>query len=466
LSGSGYDISSDATVIKLHGTAAVLPGGHLAIGGVDVVELAREFGTPLWVLDEAHFRENCRAFRRAFCPERFPAGAEVVYAGKALLTRAVCRLVALEGLSLDVVSGGELWTALGAGVPPDRIYFHGNNKTEEELKLALRAGVGRVVVDSLDELELLTALAEQAGAGRPGGNRRVGVLLRVTPGVEVATHDHIRTGQVGSKFGLDLGSEQALEAVRRCLDQPGLELRGLHCHLGSQVREVHPYAEAAEVLLELAAASREATGWTPDELSLGGGFAVRYRVADEPVPAVEDYAEAIARVVTRVAAQLRLPVPKVLVEPGRAIAATAGWTLYTVGVVKEVPGIATYVAVDGGMADNPRPALYGARYEAALASRVSSPPDGVFTVVGRCCETGDILVRDVSLPKPVRGDVLVVSCTGAYNFSMASNYNRLPRPAMVLVCDGRAELVVRRQTYADLDAFEELPDRLKGLEDP
>ncbi len=436
--------------MRLHGTMRINEKGHLEIGGCDAVDLARVFGTPLYVVDEALFRENCRSYRLAFAR----GNGGVLYAGKALLTLAICRLIEEEGLGLDVVSGGELYTAVQAGFPMDRVYFHGNNKTADEVRMALGAGVHRVVCDSFDELDLLGRLAPELG-------KECDLLLRLTPGIEAHTHDYIRTGQIDSKFGLVIPNGQALEAVRRCLERPALKLRGLHCHIGSQIFELEPYADAARILMEFARQVRDVTGWVIEELNLGGGLGIYYSPGDDP-PAVENLAEIIFGAVTQAAANEELPTPRVLVEPGRSIAGPAGTTLYTVGTVKEIPGIRTYVAVDGGMGDNPRPALYGARYEACLANRMNGVVEaGSVSLAGRCCESGDLLIQQADLPGVWVGDVVAVSCTGAYTYSMASNYNRFPRPAMVLVRDGSADLIVRRESYADLIRSDVVPVRFR-----
>lgn len=434
--------------MRLQGTMTINAAGHLVIGGCDTVELAREFGTPLLVIDEACLRERCRAFKEAF------AGGEVLYAGKALLLQAICRIVAEEGLGLDVVSGGELYTALAAGFPPERLYFHGNNKTEEELEQALAAGVGRIVVDNFRELKLLSGLA------RNNNGYRVPVLLRLTPGIEAHTHEYIKTGQIDSKFGFTLANGQAEEAVALATSLPALELVGLHCHIGSQIFSVEPYAEAAAIMMDFAAKVYRQSGVAIRELDLGGGFGIYYADGDDPLPPA-NYARVIQEVVADKAATLGIPLPRILVEPGRAIVGPAGTTLYTVGSIKDIPGVRKYVAVDGGMADNIRPALYQARYEALLANKADRPPVEKVSITGKCCESGDMLIWDIMLPEVVPGDILAVSCTGAYCYPMASNYNRLPRPAVVLVCNGDAELISRRETYADLLRLEVLPSRLR-----
>jgi diaminopimelate decarboxylase len=451
--------------LDLPGTATVLPGGHLAIGGLDTIDLAKTYGTPLWIIDEEHFRGNCRAFRHAFRSELFPGGADVVYASKALLTLAICRIVEEEGLSLDVVSGGELHAARMTGFPAERVYFHGSNKSEVEVQEALEAGIGRFMVDSFHEITLLEeatrpgARSANRAADRSRG-RPADVILRLAPGIDAGGHDYVRTGLVDGKFGLAISTGQALEAAERILSSPGLRLRGLHCHIGSQIHEVAPFTSAVSVLMDFAGLVLDRTGWVIEEISLGGGFGIRYTVEDRPL-APADYASAISRAVKDKASELGLGPPRVLVEPGRAICATAGWTLYTVGSIKDIPGIRTYVSVDGGMSDDPRPALYAARYEACLANRADEEAKVTVTVAGRCCESGDMLIHDLPLPEPAPGDILAVSCTGAYNYTMAMNYNRLPKPAMILVNRGRADVIVRRETYEDLAAHEVVPERLR-----
>lgn len=437
--------------MHFRGTMRINDLGHLEIGGCDVVTLAREFGTPLYIFDEELIRSNCRKFYRAFVQTY--GRAEVIYAGKAFLTLALCRIIYQEGLGLDVVSGGELYTALQSGFPPERIYFHGNNKSWDELRLALDAGIGRIIVDNFMELEALARLAK-------GRRERVPILLRVTPGIEAHTHEYIKTGQIDSKFGFTLPNGQALAAVKRVKEIPWLEYKGLHCHIGSQIFEVEPYAHAAEIMMAFIEEVQEETGLVTEELDLGGGFGITYVEGDNPRP-IEHYAEAIMACVYDEAEKRGLKVPKVIVEPGRAIIGPAGSTAYTVGSIKEIPGIRKYVAVDGGMADNIRPALYGARYEAILANKATAPAAEVVSITGKCCESGDMLIWDIALPEVEPGDILVTPCTGAYGYSMASNYNRLGRPAGVLVKDGQADLILRRETYEDLVRYDVLPARLK-----
>lgn len=437
--------------MRLNGTMRVNEKGRLEIGGCDTVELAHEFGTPLYVLDEANFRQNCRDYHRYF---KQPYGTEVAYAGKTLLNLAVCRMIEQEGLALDVVSGGELYTAFKAGFPAEKLYFHGNNKSPAELQMALQAGIGRYMVDNVYELELLNRLAGQTG-------KKAAVILRLTPGIEAHTHEYIKTGQIDSKFGLVVENGQALAGVKNALKLPNIRLKGLHCHIGSQIFELSSYAHAAEVMMSFAQLLREQTGYTIEELDLGGGLGIYYTEGDEP-RSIQEYADVVMGSVLNLASAYKYPVPKVIVEPGRSISGPAGSTLYTVGTVKDIPGIRKYVAVDGGMGDNPRPALYQARYEACLANKAEQPSVEVVSVAGKCCESGDMLIWDIKLPAAEPGDILVVPCTGAYNYTMSMNYNRLGRPAMVLVNNGRADLIIKPESHADLIRNDLVPPGLQG----
>jgi len=425
---------------------AVFEGGRLvSLGGVAVDELAERFGTPLWVLDRAELLGRMRSYREAF------AGGDVVYAAKALCVTGVLQLAAAEGLCVDVASGGELHTAVRARVPMERVVLHGNNKSLAELEDAARLGVGRVVADSFDELARLRAVARRGG-------HRFRVLLRITPGVHAETHEFIRTGHDDSKFGFPLAGGIARRAVDAAVAASELELVGLHCHLGSQIVATDVFDVAATLLFDLIAETRDRHGVVLSEVDLGGGLGIAYR-SGEVVPSIADYAEAVRGAVAREAARVGVDVPHLLVEPGRSLVGPAGVTLYRVGTVKDIPGVRTYLSVDGGMSDNLRPALYGASYEVAPAG---SPPGGasaggtrLVTVVGKHCESGDVLARDVTLPVDVGvDDLLAVAATGAYSHAMASNYNRLPRPAMVLVGDGRADLLVRRETLDDVVAHD------------
>ncbi len=420
--------------------------GVLRLGGVDVRDLATEFGTPAYVLDEDDFRSRCRTWRDAFRPADAPAG-DVYYAGKAFLCTAVARWVAEEGLSLDVCTGGELAVALRAGFPVERLLFHGNNKSVPELVRAVEVGVGRIVVDSFDELVRLAAVAERVGV-------RQRVQVRVTPGVEAHTHEYVQTGQEDQKFGFSLASGAAAEAVRRILGLPSLALVGLHCHIGSHIFDVHGFKLAAHRMIGLLHAIREEHGLVLPELNLGGGQGIAYTAADDPMD-VFDYAEGLRKVVERECAAVDLPAPRLAVEPGRAISGPTTVTLYEVGTVKELPGLRTYVSVDGGMSDNIRTALYDARYTAVLASRASAAEPANVTLCGKHCESGDIVVHDVPLPGDLSpGDLVAVPASGAYHRSMASNYNHVPRPPVVAVRDGKARLLVRRETEDDLLALD------------
>ncbi|MEU4479981.1 diaminopimelate decarboxylase [Micromonospora sp. NPDC023966] len=416
-------------------------GGALAVAGLDVRELAAEFGTPVYVLDEDDLRSRCREFRAAF-PD-----ADVYYAGKAFLCRAVVRMIAEEGLFLDVCTGGELATALSAGMPPERIGFHGNNKSVAELTRAVDAGVGRIIVDSFAEIDRLTALARERGVSPK-------VLIRVTVGVEAHTHEFIATAHEDQKFGFSLAGGAAAAAAFKILDEGVLELRGLHSHIGSQIFDASGFEVSARRVLALQAQIRDARGVELPELDLGGGFGIAYTTQDDPA-APHELAKRLRKIVDGECAAEKLAVPHLSIEPGRAIVGPAVFTLYEVGTVKDVDGIRTYVSVDGGMSDNIRTALYDASYSATVANRVSAAEPMLARVVGKHCESGDIVVKDEFLPADVQpGDLVAVPGTGAYCRSMASNYNHVPRPPVVAVRDGRARLIVRRETEDDLLALD------------
>ena len=414
--------------------------GHLIIGGCDTVELAAEYGTPLYVYDEITLRSRCQEFRNEFS-QRY-ADTTVLYASKAFLNRALATIFKEEGLGLDVVSAGELSIAESVDFPMDMVYFHGNNKSAEELKLALKRHVARIVVDNFDELDVLGKLAEEGG-------HIPDILLRITPGVDAHTHEHVTTGVTGSKFGFPLFI--ADEAVARAMSTPSLNLIGLHFHIGSLISDVQPYKEAIDTVLDFAAGMSERHGFELEELNVGGGFAVQYTVGS-PVPAISVYAEVIVSRIIHRCKQLEMPLPMLTIEPGRAIAAQAGVALYQVGVIKEIPGLRRYVSVDGGMADNIRPALYGAEYEAVVAGKMLVEETSKVTIAGRFCESGDILVRDIELPPVAAGDVIAIPDCGAYCLSLASNYNASLKPAIVMVREGKARLVRRRETLKDLIA--------------
>ncbi|MDI6815704.1 MAG: diaminopimelate decarboxylase [Actinomycetota bacterium] len=421
-------------------TSKVNSKGHLEIGGCDAVELVKEHGTPLFVMDEETIRGQCRAYMGAFAGKT--DDFEVIYASKAFISVAMCRLVQEEGLSLDVMSGGELYTAIKAGFPVAKAFFHGNNKTPAELNLALEHGVGRIVVDGFHELELLDKIAAEKGMSQD-------ILLRITPGIKPQTHNFIQTGQLDSKFGFGLQDGLAMSAVKKALTLGNINLKGIHAHIGSQIFELGSFAKAIEIIMGFVRDIKEETGFVVGELNTGGGLGIKYKAVDEP-STIEEYASVIVDGVKEQAAHFGIPVPRIMVEPGRSIVANAGITLYTVGTIKDIPGIRTYVSVDGGMSDNLRPMLYGAVYEALLANRVDDEAHALVTVAGKHCESGDILVRDTMLPYPKAGDILCTPATGAYGYMMANNYNRQPRPPVVMVKAGSARVIVRGETLDDL----------------
>lgn len=445
--GSGYVVCKamgfsflGGDAMDLYGTMRIGEGGRLEVGGCDTIELAKEFGTPLYIFDEECFRERCALYRDSFEAQGLPF--DVAYSGKAFMTYRICNILKEEGLALEVVSGGELYLALKAGFPPDEVYFTGNYKNADELELAIEVGIKRIVVDNSLELDMLSNMLK-------GGRRKVDILLRVVPGIEAHTHEYIRTGQVDTKFGFDIDCGDAMKAVRSASKSRSLRLRGIHAHIGSQVLELEPYRLTVRRLVEFMCEVREEVGVELEELDMGGGLGIRYTRDDKP-PSIPDLVATITDELRASCDRYGLHLPKIIVEPGRSIVGEAGHTAYTVGPIKDIPGIRTYVAVDGGMGDNPRPALYGAAYNAIVANKVLARPVRKYTVAGRYCESGDILIHEIELPEVEPGDTLVVFCTGAYNYSMASNYNKVPRAAAVTVRDGKAELMLRRESYDDL----------------
>ena len=421
-------------------TAEVSKQGHLCIGGCDVVDLAKEFGTPLYLFDESTLRHKCREFKDEFC--KYYPDTLVIYASKAFLNRALAFIFKEEGLGLDVVSGGELSIAHSVDFPLDKVYFHGNNKTPEELNLALDLGVGRIVVDNFYELELLNKLARERGISQ-------NILLRLTPGVDPHTHQYTTTGTIESKFGLPLATGQAEEAVNQALSASNLNLLGFHFHLGSPVSEVQPYELAIELILRFTQEMGKKLDLNFSEFDIGGGFAVPYTL-DSKVPTIADYAGALTGKLNSLISGLGLTRPRLIIEPGRAIVGQAGVALYKVGAIKEIPGIKKYVCVDGGISDNIRPALYGAKYEALVANKVLEAEREVVTIAGKLCQSGDILVRDINLALVHPGDIIAIPVCGAYSIPMSSNYNAMPRPAIIMVTEGRGRLIRRRETYQDL----------------
>lgn len=429
--------------MRLNGSMEI-KDNKLYIGGISAVELASEYGTPLYVIDEKLVRDNCRRFKKGFCSDN--KENRVAYAGKAFLTVAMCELIKEEGLYLDVVSGGELYTAYKSGFPMDRIYFHGNNKTYEEIKMGVEFNAGRFVADNLYEIEKINEIAGKQ-------NKIQKILLRITPGIEAHTHDYIKTGQVDSKFGFTLIEDSALEAAKTAMLLPNIELVGLHAHIGSQIFEIEPYMDEADIMLSIMNDIRSKTGCNLEELNLGGGFGIYYKEGDAPRE-IEEYTSAIISRAKYKAHELGMKLPRLVIEPGRSIIGNAGTTLYTVGAIKNIPDVRKYVSVDGGMADNIRPALYDAEYECIVSNRVRSSRNETVTISGKCCESGDILMSDIQLSEIASGDIIAVLSTGAYGYSMSSNYNKIPKAAVVMISDGIAKLICKRQTYEDILSLE------------
>ena len=420
---------------------AVNEQGHLTVGGMDTVELAKGYGTPLYIMDEGLIREHCRSFRESM--DKYYGGQGLVcYASKAFCCKAMCRIMLEEGLGLDVVSEGELYTALSVGFPPEKLCFHGNNKTDHELSYALENGVGRIIVDNIYELERLDRLAEKTG-------RTANIMYRIKPGIDAHTHNFIMTGQIDSKFGFALETGEAYEAVKKAIECSHINLVGLHCHIGSQIFDIDPFVKAAEVMLTFIAKIKDELGFEVKELNLGGGFGIRYTEEDAPV-GYDKYMEKVSEKVKEVCAEKNVKLPFILIEPGRSIAAPAGITLYTVGGRKEIPNIRTYVSVDGGMGDNPRYALYQSKYDVEVANKANLPKTETVTVAGKCCETGDLIGEGMPIQPVEPGDILAVLATGAYNYSMSSNYNRIPKPPVVMIRDGKSRVVVKRETFEDI----------------
>ncbi len=445
------DLSQAATNQQLLPLTAQTNGkGHLEIGGCDVVELVSQFGSPLYILDELTFSRACQDYVSGL-KTHYPGPSLVLYASKAWNCLATCALAAREGLGIDVASGGELYTALTAGVAPELIYFHGNNKSPQELAQAVALGC-TIVADNWLEL---TRIAELALIQTPD-QAPARVMLRLTPGIECHTHEYIRTGQLDSKFGFD--PQELPKLFQFAQENPQIDWVGIHAHIGSQIFELQPHQDLAHTLATWFSKAAS-LGLNFRELNVGGGLGMRYVVADNP-PSIKDWTQWVAASVIQACQSENIPLPKLICEPGRSIAGPSTVTAYTIGTRKEIPGIRTYIAVDGGMSDNPRPITYQAQYSAVLANRMLDGPENTVTVAGKHCESGDILLKDIELPNPQAGDILVVFGTGAYNYSMASNYNRLTRPAAVLVKEGNASLILKRETYADLVRQDVLPSGL------
>jgi len=417
---------------------------HLVLGGCDCVALLHKYGSPLYVFDEATIRSQCREYLQEF-KTRY-RNSTAAYASKAFINRAVAQIIKEEGMWLDTVSGGEISVAQAVGFDPGKVFFHGNNKSEMELNMALDWGLGRIVVDNLHELDLLNRLA--------GGRRmKAQILLRLNPGIDPHTHKHTTTGILDSKFGLPIGTGQAEEAVSKALLLKNIVLQGLHFHLGSPISETAPYKQGLEVVLKFAAEMKAKHSFDMKEISPGGGFPVKY-ISSAEIPPVSSYADSIVSNLVSLAGKLGLSKPRLIIEPGRSIIARSGVALYTVGSIKDIPSVRTYVCVDGGMGDNIRPALYEAKYEALLANKVKARNTGKITIAGRYCESGDILIRDIAVPEVAAGDLVAIPVCGAYCIPMASNYNMVPHPPIIMVSDGRSRIIRRRQKYSDLMKYD------------
>ncbi len=415
--------------------------GHLFIGDVDAQFLAQEYGTPLYVMNENVIRNNCRAFANAF-DKYYGGNGRAYYASKAFSCLEIYRIVKEEGMGVDVVSGGELYTAVKAGFPADKINFHGNNKTAQEIEMALEFGVGMIIVDNYAEFELINNIAVSM-------NKIANIAIRIKPGIEAHTHDYIRTGQIDSKFGFAIENGEADAAVEKALLYKNINLRGIHCHIGSQIFDVTPFVDAAEVMMNFLKSVKDKYSVIIEELNLGGGFGIKYVDSDEPKD-FDDYISAVSEKVKRKSSEFGMDMPFVSIEPGRSVVAESGTTLYTVGGIKEIEGVRTYVSVDGGMGDNIRYALYQAEYTVLNALKVNADAVNKVTIAGKCCESGDLIQENVYLPDTAPGDILAVLSTGAYNYSMASNYNRIPRPAVVMVNGDSHRVIIKRETYEDI----------------
>ncbi|CAH2212992.1 Diaminopimelate decarboxylase [Tepidibacter aestuarii] len=426
--------------MKLFGTMNINDMGNFEIGNCDVVDLAKEYGTPLYVVDEELVRDNCKLFNKSFSLKGI--NTEVIYASKAFLNLAICKIIKAEGLCLDVVSGGELYTALKANFPPNKIYMHGNNKTEEELTLAIKSGVGRIIVDNRQELDLLESLCEEL-------DKKIDVLLRVNPGIEAYTHEYIQTSKNDSKFGESIFSDDIHFVINKFQMSDRVNLKGFHCHIGSQIFEEQSFYSSVLAMFEFIKEIKDKSNFTTEELNLGGGFGVRYTDEDDQID-IKKCLNNMLLLIKDVTQKIGVKIPKVMIEPGRAIVANAGTTLYKIGGTKKTYSGKEYIFVDGGMTDNPRTALYNAKYEAVVANKMNFEHGKTYTVAGKCCESGDIIIKNIKLPKVQRNDVLAVLSTGAYNYSMSSNYNRILKPAVVFVKGGESRLAVKRETYEDL----------------
>lgn len=429
--------------MKLFGTMEA-KNKVLHIGGVSVIDLVENFHTPLYVIDEALVRDNCKSYMQHFKTKE--NNNRVAYAGKAFLTKAMCKIIDEEGLYLDVVSGGELYTADKSNFPMERILFHGNNKTLDEINMGITLGVGRFVVDNFYEIENINEIAK-------GHSIVQKVYLRVTPGIEAHTHDYIKTGQIDSKFGFTIINDDLIHAVKKINSLTNIEIVGIHAHIGSQIFDIKPYEDEVEIMMGLMKKIYEETGTKLTELDLGGGFGIYYTEVDDP-SSFEAFCSAILKKAEETVNDLGISMPILTIEPGRSIIGNAGSTLYTIGSIKEIPGIRKYVSVDGGMTDNIRPSLYNANYECDIANKMHAVAKEKVTIAGKCCESGDILLTDIDISDAISGDILIIPTTGAYGYSMSSNYNKIPKAAVVMVKDMEAKVICKRQSYEDLLALE------------
>lgn len=426
--------------MRLYGTMSIDQDGVLKIGGVRTDDLVEDYGTPLIVVDEKEIESNIEQYQKGF--ENYSGKSRVIYASKAFSNRTLYRILNNKGLSLDVVSGGELYTAIQSGFPTEKIFFHGNNKLPAEIKMALDKNIGGFFIDNMQEARLLNKLAKAK-------NQKVKALIRLTPGIEAHTHEFMVTGQIDSKFGVGIENGDAMELVRMIQDLDYINLSGVHAHIGSQIYERQAYIKLIEIMLEFMIEIKNKTGQELSQLDLGGGLGIPQTSEDADIP-VEDFIKDIVDKVEIECDKHAFPLPELAVEPGRSIVGTAGTTLYTVGMIKEIENIKKYVTIDGGMTDNIRPSLYGADYEGFLANRCRDKDKETVTVAGKCCESGDILIKNLELPEARTGDILAVPCTGAYTYALSNNYNGIPRPAVVLVKDGKANIIVERESYDDL----------------
>lgn len=432
-------------------TLKINSAGHLEIGGCDTIELVKKHGTPLYVMDEMVIRNNCRMYKEAL-DKYYDGNGLVLYASKAFCTIAACKIAHQEGLGLDVVSGGELYTAIKAGFPMEKVYFHGNNKTIDEIEMGIDNNIGRFVVDNETELNNIEKIATVKG-------KKVKILFRIKPGIDANTHEAVMTGQIDSKFGVGIENGEAYDIITKAAKMENIEVVGIHCHIGSQIFGLEPFMKTAEVMINFIADIRDKLNIQLNELNLGGGFGIRYTEKDAHLE-YDKFVESVSKVVKKVANEKGIKELFILIEPGRSIVGSAGITLYEVGNVKNIEGIRKYISVDGGMCDNPRYALYESEYTALLANKPKSTKDEVVTIAGKCCESGDLIAKDIKMPKTQAGDIIAVLATGAYNYSMAMNYNRLGKPPVVLVKDGKDRLIVRRETYEDIIRNDIVPDDL------